>query len=387
MSSVNEDEFIQGMRESGKMDKLMAAAGFARPEAPAGEADTAEEDPEAEAPEGSEEVVEPEETVEEPEEGSAEEEVPADDGTEEVPESDDELYLDLTPEVEAYLAKYGGDLGKALEAATNAQSKIGEQGNELGQLREQLARIEQGLTAGTFEPYEWPDPELDEPMDAVNGYHRVAEQAFARQDAEAFQAALTAMNQIDPIRTQMYAENKARQVAASQAVQEPAQQLDTLVSDFRAKNPDIEKPEVQQALSAELEKFPTLAGIIQNPNGDPAERVRVLQEMYDRVASRQTADTVRQAARRVTIRTSEEARAARAAARVATADQRGSAPTEETKPDTVISLRTAEGGSFNVDEMHRAASALADGNAPEMVLRNGRLWIRQPDGSLVPRAE
>ena len=386
MSSVNEDEFIQGMRESGKMGQILAAAGLAQPEAPAPEADTVEE-PEAEAPA----VEEPEtvDTAEEPEEEvvSAEEEDSADSGIEPEAEDGDELYLDLTPEVEAYLQKYDGDLGKALAAATAAQSKIGEQGNELGQLREQLSRIEQGLEAQAYGPYEWPDMEVADPMEAVNGLYNVAEQAFARQDAQAFDAALRYMNEIDPIRTKMYAQGKAAEVAAAQQDVQSAVPLESAVADFKARNPDIEKPEVQEALAAEMKRFPTLARIANDPNGDPQERVAVLQEMYDRVSSRLTADTVKQSARRVAVRTSEEARAARAAARVATAEQRGAATSTEERPDTVIRLRTAEGNSsFNVDELHRQARGLSS-DAPEMVLRNGRMYVRQPDGSLVPRAE
>ena len=51
------------------------------------------------------------------------------------------------PAVAAYLAKYNGDQAAALKAAADAQSVIGRQGTELGQTREQLARLEGQIQA------------------------------------------------------------------------------------------------------------------------------------------------------------------------------------------------------------------------------------------------
>lgn len=48
----------------------------------------------------------------------------------------------FSPEVQAFLAKYDGDPVKALAAAAEAQSVIGRQGNELGELRNTVARLE-----------------------------------------------------------------------------------------------------------------------------------------------------------------------------------------------------------------------------------------------------
>lgn len=47
------------------------------------------------------------------------------------------------PAVAAYLAKYGGDVNKAIQAAVSAQRKLGEQGTELGERRQQAAEYEQ----------------------------------------------------------------------------------------------------------------------------------------------------------------------------------------------------------------------------------------------------
>lgn len=46
------------------------------------------------------------------------------------------------PAIAAYLKKYGGDVNKALQAAVHAQRKLGEQGNELGQQRQENAEYQ-----------------------------------------------------------------------------------------------------------------------------------------------------------------------------------------------------------------------------------------------------
>src|SRR5689334_10344773 len=75
------------------------------------------------------EVTEAPEVVEEAPAAEAEPEAPAV-GSEAEPEAPG-----YPEEVQAYLSKYGGDVAKALEAAIHAQAKIGEQGNEIGELR------------------------------------------------------------------------------------------------------------------------------------------------------------------------------------------------------------------------------------------------------------
>lgn|SRR5574340_73926 len=383
-----EDEFIVGMRESGKMDQILDAmrGSSATADPPAEEDDTGEaasEDAPAEDADTADEDVD--------DAGSAEAEDSADSGTEDEAESGEEedgLFLDLTPEVESLLAKYGGDVNKALAALASSQSTIGRQGNELGEVRAELEALRTQLQVGAFEPYAWPDFEEQDPAESVNDLYRVAEQAFSRQDPEAFQTALQYMDQLDPIRARLYAQSKANEIQMQQAAAAaPAVTLESLVSDLATTAPDLRTPEVQAAIGAEAQKFPSLARILSDPNADPQERANVLKEMYDRVSSRQTADTVTKSARRVALRTSEEARAARAEARVATADQRGSTTVpDDQKPDTKIALRSSHGGDFNVSEVHRQVEEMA-GGLPEMVMRNGRMYVRQPDGSLVPRAE
>lgn len=53
------------------------------------------------------------------------------------------------PEIAAFLAKYDGDVAKALKAATEQVSVIGRQGQELGKTREELAELRGMVTALT----------------------------------------------------------------------------------------------------------------------------------------------------------------------------------------------------------------------------------------------
>lgn len=69
---------------------------------------------------------------------------PAPDTDEPAPEADTSTG---DPVVEAYLAKYGGDAAEALKAAANQDSLLGRQGNELGQLRQEQARLQGQLEA------------------------------------------------------------------------------------------------------------------------------------------------------------------------------------------------------------------------------------------------
>lgn len=54
----------------------------------------------------------------------------------------DEEPLHEDPEIAAYLEKFGGDPDKALQAAVEAQRLLGKQGNELGDLRQTVAKLE-----------------------------------------------------------------------------------------------------------------------------------------------------------------------------------------------------------------------------------------------------
>ena len=329
MAESDEQAFMAAMREDGSMDRIMDWAGIEQPEAPetpeapapAPEAATTVEQPRD--PETgqfvAEEPVAPAETAPEGESGEA----PA-----EQPEATDEdgLYLDLTPEVESYLQKHDGDLSKALQAAAWEESVRGRQGNELGQLRQQLTEMQQQLQAqASRQPYpEFPDVEMDDPDEAARRLEQIAEAAFLNGDIDTFQRAYGSWEEVDPRGANAYrllkqTEIRAAEIQASLEPRAPETDLEKGMQSLVEKYPRINEPEFQTELEAEVQKWPSLGAILrgETPGVTPAERLQAMEEIVQRVASRTTSEQAQQAVRRVAVRRSEEARAARQAAQVA----------------------------------------------------------------------
>ena len=366
-SPLHEDLTMQEMEASGEMDFIrshVAAATGQEIPAPADEADTVEaESAEVEAP-----ADEPEGTVEQPEGAADDEPEPEGDGQPDgQPEGevdDDVLYIDLDEETQALLdSKYGGDLSKALAALREGQSLIGRQGNELGAVRQELEALRTQLTQGlaAAQPYpEWPD-EFAEPSEAAASYREIAEAAFQRGDVQTFQRALGEWQQTDSVSAGLYSDLKEMQIAQAAAAQAaPVQADDTAVIEqgmqaIREKFPQFSDPAFQQAVSAELDKTPSLKAVLWEgvPGVSPQERLAILEEAAQRVASRTTSETAQAARKRVAIRHSEEARAARVAAQSVRGGQaREEAP--EVEPRTVPLGET--GRSLNIDRLNEMLS-------------------------------
>jgi hypothetical protein len=325
VSNIEEQTMLDHLREQGVIDKALEGLGMGAP-APVEETDTAVD-----------EVDEAEE-----QEGSAEEDIPTDVGTEEkaeeeeqfIPPSDD-IFLDMTPEVEQFLAKYDNDLNKALKAATEGQSLIGRQGSELGDLRRELQEIRQAIQdrPAPLQPYQQFPDEMDSPEEAVPVLRNIAEAAFANDDGATFERALQAWQEQDPLGVETYKMMKATQVMTMQAQAQPAPQTqaEDLMRQVVEKNPQVNDPAFQQQLETEIAKLPSLGRVIRGeiPGVTPEERVVAFEELVSRVAARQDADTQQEARRRVAIRTSDEARKARLEAQVASGGRTAPAPVEE----------------------------------------------------------
>lgn len=69
------------------------------------------------------------------------------DDTPDEPEEVQDAPLHTDPLIASYLERYEGDSDKALRAAAELTSRFGQQGNELGDARERLARLEGEMTA------------------------------------------------------------------------------------------------------------------------------------------------------------------------------------------------------------------------------------------------
>jgi hypothetical protein len=359
VSNLEVEAHRQAMEESGEMDFIRqhvaaAEAGAGTP-APADEADTVETEQveEEEAPDGEAPVGEPEEDQEdgegEPEEGAL------------TPEEEEVLYLELDDETQNLIdTKYGGDMNKALAALKDSQSLIGRQGSELGDLRKQLDDLTTLVQQGQIrsQPYpEWPD-EFAEPHESAAAFRAIAEEAFTREDADTFATAVNAWAAQDPAAAGTYRDLKVLQLTQSMSQQQaPVQDVEATlqagIADLQKKYPRFtpDDAEFMAAFDAELEKFPTLRGLLwgEIPGTTPADRLAALDETVGRVASRFTAETERAARRRVAIRTSEEAAQARREARV-TSGETARVVEEEPAPRTVPLGQT--GRSLDLDRLN-----------------------------------
>jgi hypothetical protein len=307
MEASGELEFIQQHR--------IAAGQIPAPDATPAEADTEE----------TEVVVE--------EVDSTEEEIPAAVGTDAeteplTQEEEDVFYLELSDEAQRLVdEKYGGDINKALEALPNAQSTIGRQGGELGDLRRELAEFRASVERGQVLSQPYPDlpDEFADPQEAGMQYRLIAEQAFAREDVDTFSSIVDAWVEVDPLSANTYRDLKilqlqtALQQTAPAAPQgNPQDIVNAGVAKVKEEYPQMATPEFQAELDAEIRKFPTLKGLLwgEIPGTTPEQRVAALRETVERVASRHTAETEETARRRVAVKRSEAARQARLEAKV-----------------------------------------------------------------------
>ena len=87
-------------------------------------------------------------------------------------------------------------------------------------------------------------------------------------------------------------------------------------------------------------EWPTLGRVL-HEDGNPAERVQALEELYLRVANRQTSETSQQALRRVAVKNSEEARRARQQAQVASSGRGSVSEPEATARKIPLGTRVA----------------------------------------------
>jgi hypothetical protein len=360
MSSLHESLVQQEMEESGEMDfirdHVAAANAAAAGETPApAPADTVES--EEGTVEGAEEAATPAATSEE--EGQAE-------GTEATPltpEEEDTIYLELDDDTQALIdTKYGGDINKALAALSDGQSLIGRQGNELGALREEMRAFREQVQDDmrSAQPYpEFPDEFADGP-EAAAQLRLVAEAAFDRRDPEMFQRAISQWEEADPVSAAMYRDLKEMQVMQIQAQEAPVQvddgdTLEAGIQTIIAKHPQFQDESFKAAVAAELEKTPSLKAVLwgEVPGVSVKERVLILDEAAQRVAARTTSETVQQAKKRVAVRNSEEARAARVAAQ----SVRGGTARDEAPEAEARTVQMGESGrSLNIDRLNAMLS-------------------------------
>jgi len=108
---------------------------------------------------------------------------------------------DDDPIVQEYLDRFGGDLEKAIKSAAHQTSKIGEQGKELGELRQAVTQmqsmlLEQQQQASHSQPAPVAPGELDDAIEEDPG--AVVHWAFANGQEAVYEEAVSAWYEIDP---------------------------------------------------------------------------------------------------------------------------------------------------------------------------------------------
>lgn len=211
----------------------------------------------AEAPEAPEVVEEAPAPEAEPE-VQAVEEPEADEPTSRANEPEDSPYPE---EVQAYLSKYGGDVAKALEAAIHAQAKIGEQGNEIGELRRMVQEI-----------YERPEPEAPRPQQAPflndqvqaaieENPAQVAAWAFQNEQHHIFEAAMNEWYEQEPRRATQFEMAVQREMTKREVREELAPTQQTVQEQAQARKTQ----EAHRALQA---KYPDFQQVLETATAD-----------------------------------------------------------------------------------------------------------------------
>ena len=191
-------------------------------------------------PDTSVEEAEPEETeveVEEVEEVEEEAETPRDDKG---------RFASKDPDIEGYLAKYGGDVDKALKAAVEASSLIGRQGSELGELRKQFESFQQAQAKPRIDQNAFAQLIEDDPAQATV-------LAYQAQDTAATATALRAWSEESPFAASQWVTDQRIQELQGQFDQRlqtataPLQQrvagqvVEEVLTAFAKEHPDVDQ--------------------------------------------------------------------------------------------------------------------------------------------------
>jgi len=247
---------------------------------------------------------------------------------EETPEAEEEgdyvLELDDPELLELIENKYGGDVGKALASLKEAQSLIGRQGNELGELRQLQDKFEElqnflfmQSQAGSVD---WDEAIAEDPEQAIK-------LAAQYQNQEAFEAGLEAWAQVEPMKAFLFLQEFSRQVEAP-----PTTSLEAEMEGLKAKHPDLlnRLPAIQE----EARQRPALAALLQNQ--DPKVRAEALEGLYHLASSRETSSATSKAAKTIILKAKAEADAAKQDASVLSASNSSAAVVAPTNANDAL---------------------------------------------------
>lgn len=212
----------------------------------------------------------------------------------EAPENAEEVSDDapaVDPNIEKFLAKYGGDVDKALEGAVNLQKQAGQQSNELGELRQLVEQLAQHQIQQQNQPQpqyvdqgtvDWFDQKMYE------NPNQTIEWARQQGNAMLFQRGLDAWKEADPYSASVYTnELRNQQIRAEmeQKFQQQQQlpqdaQVNLALQNVRSRNPEFAS--LDDALEGTIQKYPYAAAALDAAanSGDPAQLEGAIETLY-----------------------------------------------------------------------------------------------------------
>lgn len=250
---------------------------------------------------------------------------------EEVPEEDGDLVLEIDETLQGVLDRYGGDLGKALQALAEKDSFIGRQGNEMGELRSELAALREAVMQ-VQQPPQFVGPyvnDLDENPKAL-----LAE-AMERGDQQTVQLALEAWGEEEPFAAAAFLMHLQTIQAQAPPPASPVHQgseasLESAMSAVVERHPDVEK--YLPAIGEAAKEFPTLRSFMEQ--GTPAQKAQAFEELLVIAKSRSSSSATSEAVKRVVLKTQEEVRKEKADAAVVSASTQSAATAQKTGLDS-----------------------------------------------------
>jgi hypothetical protein len=289
---------------------------------------------------------------------SADEEAPGeDDGVdaEAIEELEDYILEIDDPAVEAYLEKYGGDIGQALKGAANQTDLVGRQGLEVGELRNKLDQLTQFLlTERQNQAPVSQGPSIDSLIDE-QGPAAAAQAAYERGDPDGLGRAVSAWKDEDEYGAAVFVSGlqaefaKAEMLEMFQAQQAQGQQQQSdgaAVAEVVKRHPDIK--EHLPAMAKVASELPMLQEALKH--GSAEVKAQTFETLYRLAASQRVADTSSEALRKVAVKTQREVKEAKAQAAVVSASRRKSAGEEPTRVDEFKSLFREATGLPQEDE-------------------------------------
>ena len=195
------------------------------------------------------------------------------------------------PAIAAYLAKYGGDVDKALQAAVAAQRKLGELGNELGQQRQENAEYQQILTEIEAlkqqrqqppMPVDWIDEQIAANPASAREY---AVQALNSNQPLLYERIMRQWYETDPYAAQDFqsalrVEQVKRELQAQAPQRDEGIQMQAALQQVLAEHPEF--TQYADGLEAVITKYPAAAAGLRGGQQEKQQAIETLFALAER---------------------------------------------------------------------------------------------------------